>query len=42
VPVTRLLGTSHRNWTLVDIPYDETEARGVSRAVEHLTKPGYE
>lgn len=32
VPVTRLLGTSHRNWTLVDIPYDATEARGVSRA----------
>ncbi|MDB5791353.1 MAG: FAD-dependent monooxygenase [Massilia sp.] len=32
VPVTRLLGTCHRNWTLVDIPYDETEARGVSRA----------
>ena len=31
VPVTRLLGTSHRNWTLVDIAYDETEARGVSR-----------
>lgn len=32
VPVTRLLGTCHRNWTLVDITYDETEARGVSRA----------
>ncbi|WP_227496642.1 FAD-dependent oxidoreductase [Massilia litorea] len=32
VPVTRLLGTCHRNWTLVDIPYDEHEARGVSRA----------
>jgi 2-polyprenyl-6-methoxyphenol hydroxylase-like FAD-dependent oxidoreductase len=32
VPVTRLLGTCHRNWTLVDIPYDATEARGVSRA----------
>jgi 2-polyprenyl-6-methoxyphenol hydroxylase-like FAD-dependent oxidoreductase len=32
VPVDRLLGTCHRNWTLVDIPYDETEARGVSRA----------
>lgn len=32
VPVTRLLGTCHRNWTLVDIPYDDTEARGVSRA----------
>lgn len=32
VPVTRLLGTCHRNWTLVDIPYDECEARGVSRA----------
>lgn len=31
VPVTRLLGTCHRNWTLVDIRYDETEARGVSR-----------
>lgn len=32
VPVDRLLGTCHRNWTLVDIPYRETEARGVSRA----------
>lgn len=32
VPVTRLLGLSHRNWTLVDIPYAEREARGVSRA----------
>jgi 2-polyprenyl-6-methoxyphenol hydroxylase-like FAD-dependent oxidoreductase len=32
VPVTRLLGTCHRNWTLVDIPYHECEARGVSRA----------
>jgi 2-polyprenyl-6-methoxyphenol hydroxylase-like FAD-dependent oxidoreductase len=32
VPVTRLLGTCHRNWTLVDIPYDACEARGVSRA----------
>jgi len=32
VPVTRLLGICHRNWTLVDIPYDQTEARGVSRA----------
>ena len=32
VPVTRLLGTCHRDWTLVDISYDEYEARGVSRA----------
>ena len=32
VPVTRLLGTCHRNWTLVDIAYDGAEARGVSRA----------
>ena len=32
VPVTRLLGTSHRDWTLVDIAYDGNEARGVSRA----------
>jgi 2-polyprenyl-6-methoxyphenol hydroxylase-like FAD-dependent oxidoreductase len=31
VPVTGLLGTCHRNWTLVDIRYDETPARGVSR-----------
>ena len=31
VPVTRLLGTSHRDWTLVDIRYRETPARGVSR-----------
>jgi 2-polyprenyl-6-methoxyphenol hydroxylase-like FAD-dependent oxidoreductase len=32
VPVDRLLGTCDRNWTLVDIRYRETEARGVSRA----------
>lgn len=32
VPVTRLLGTCHRDWTLVDIAYDGAEARGVSRA----------
>jgi 2-polyprenyl-6-methoxyphenol hydroxylase-like FAD-dependent oxidoreductase len=32
VPVDRLLGTCHRNWTLVDVPYAEAEARGVSRA----------
>jgi 2-polyprenyl-6-methoxyphenol hydroxylase-like FAD-dependent oxidoreductase len=32
VPVTRLLGTCHRDWTLVDVPYFDTEARGVSRA----------
>ena len=31
VPVTLLKGTSHRGWTLVDIPYDAAEARGVSR-----------
>jgi 2-polyprenyl-6-methoxyphenol hydroxylase-like FAD-dependent oxidoreductase len=31
VPVTGLLGTCHRNWTLVDIGYGQTEARGVSR-----------
>jgi len=29
--VTGLLGTCHRNWTLVDIRYEETPARGVSR-----------
>ena len=32
VPVTRLLGTSHRDWALVDIRYRATPARGVSRA----------
>jgi 2-polyprenyl-6-methoxyphenol hydroxylase-like FAD-dependent oxidoreductase len=32
VPVTRLLGTCERGWTLVDVPYPESEARGVSRA----------
>lgn len=32
VPVTRLRGTCHRNWTLVDIAYREAEARAVSRA----------
>jgi 2-polyprenyl-6-methoxyphenol hydroxylase-like FAD-dependent oxidoreductase len=31
VPVTRLLGTCARDWTLVDIPYHESEARGVGR-----------
>jgi 2-polyprenyl-6-methoxyphenol hydroxylase-like FAD-dependent oxidoreductase len=31
VPVTGLLGTCHRNWKLVDIRYDGTPARGVSR-----------
>ena len=32
VPVTRLVGTSHRDWTLVDIRYRATQARGVSRS----------
>jgi 2-polyprenyl-6-methoxyphenol hydroxylase-like FAD-dependent oxidoreductase len=32
VPVDGLLGTCHRDWTLVDIRYEGTEARGVSRA----------
>jgi 2-polyprenyl-6-methoxyphenol hydroxylase-like FAD-dependent oxidoreductase len=32
VPVDRLLGICHRNWTIVDVPYTEAEARGVSRA----------
>jgi 2-polyprenyl-6-methoxyphenol hydroxylase-like FAD-dependent oxidoreductase len=36
VPVTRLLGTCDRDWTLVDIPYHESEARGVSRAALSL------
>ena len=31
VPVTGLLGTCHRSWTLVDIRYEQTPARGVSR-----------
>ncbi len=31
VPVTGLLGTCHRDWTLADIRYDDTPARGVSR-----------
>lgn len=31
VPVSRLKGTSHRGWVLVDIRYKGTEARGVSR-----------
>lgn len=31
VPVTLLKGTCHRGWTLVDIPYLASEARGVSR-----------
>lgn len=31
VPISRLRGTSHRDWVLVDIPYKGTEARGVSR-----------
>lgn len=33
VPVTGLLGTCHRDWKLVDIRYDSTPARGVSRQV---------
>jgi 2-polyprenyl-6-methoxyphenol hydroxylase-like FAD-dependent oxidoreductase len=37
VPVDRLFGTCHRNWTLVDVPYIEAQARGVSRAaLSHL------
>ena len=32
VPVNRLLGTCHRDWTLVDIEYGALDARGVSRA----------
>ena len=32
VPVNRLLGTCHRDWTLVDIEYGALEARGVGRA----------
>ncbi len=37
VPIERLLGTSHRDWTLVDIPYRSHEARAVSRsALAHL------
>lgn len=37
VPVDRLLGICHRNWTLVDVAYDEAQARGVSRAaLSHL------
>jgi len=32
VPINRLLGTSHRNWKLVDIPYRSHEARAVSRS----------
>jgi 2-polyprenyl-6-methoxyphenol hydroxylase-like FAD-dependent oxidoreductase len=32
VPINRLLGLSHRGWTLVDIPYRDYEARAVSRS----------
>jgi 2-polyprenyl-6-methoxyphenol hydroxylase-like FAD-dependent oxidoreductase len=32
VPVDRLLGTCHRNWKVVDVPYVDEPARGVSRA----------
>lgn len=31
VPIDRLVGTCHRGWRLVDIPYVDTEARAVSR-----------
>jgi 2-polyprenyl-6-methoxyphenol hydroxylase-like FAD-dependent oxidoreductase len=31
IPIERLVGTCHRGWTLVDIPYRDTEARAVSR-----------
>jgi 2-polyprenyl-6-methoxyphenol hydroxylase-like FAD-dependent oxidoreductase len=37
LPIDRLLGKNHRNWTLVDIPYRSHEARAVSRsALAHL------
>ena len=32
VPIDHLLGKSHRDWTLVDIPYRAHEARAVSRS----------
>jgi 2-polyprenyl-6-methoxyphenol hydroxylase-like FAD-dependent oxidoreductase len=32
VPVDRLLGTCHRDWRIIDVPYVGNEARGVSRA----------
>jgi 2-polyprenyl-6-methoxyphenol hydroxylase-like FAD-dependent oxidoreductase len=31
VPIERLVGTCHRGWRLVDIPYRDTEAQAVSR-----------
>lgn len=37
VPIHQLLGKNHRDWTLVNIPYREQEARAVSRsALAHL------
>jgi 2-polyprenyl-6-methoxyphenol hydroxylase-like FAD-dependent oxidoreductase len=37
LPIDRLLGKSHRDWTLVDIAYRSHEARSVSRsALAHL------
>ena len=32
VPIARLLGTTHRGWRVVDINYEESPARAVSRA----------
>ncbi len=32
VPIDHLLGKTHRNWTIVDVPYRQFPARAVSRA----------
>lgn len=32
VPIDHLLGLTHRNWTIVDVPYRRLPARAVSRA----------
>ncbi|MES2298169.1 MAG: NAD(P)/FAD-dependent oxidoreductase [Pseudomonadota bacterium] len=32
VPIDHLFGSTHRDWTIVDIPYRINEARGVSRS----------
>lgn len=37
VPINHLLGKNQRNWTIVDVPYRQHEARAVSRAaLAHL------
>jgi 2-polyprenyl-6-methoxyphenol hydroxylase-like FAD-dependent oxidoreductase len=41
VPIDHLLGKSHRQWTIVDVPYRHHQARAISRsALAHLLWEG--